>query len=323
MDESDDAAAARASHKPGKWFLRRRVVIPLAAFVAAGLLFLIYWLIFLRGYVSTDDAYVEANRIEIAAKILGRIAQLTVDEGDSVAKGQLLAALDSSDLVTQREAAQANLDLALKNVDLAQVNLRFAAIEYRRALVEFRHHAVSQEQYQKTERAFSAALADSAIEETRAKAARAQLTVVLAQLRNTVIVAPEHGVVARRWVRAGDVVQAAQQIYTIFNLDSIWVLTNLEETKYSSVYLGAPVRIRIDAFPRRRFHGTVLTLGASAASEFSLIPPNNASGNFTKVTQRIPLKISIRLAGDDDGFSRPARLLPGMSAEVTISARGM
>jgi membrane fusion protein (multidrug efflux system) len=119
---------------------------------------------------------------------------------------------------------------------------------------------------------------------------------------------------------AGDVVQPGQPIFSIYDLQHLWVTANFEETKLASIRLNDPVEISVDAYPDSHFEGRVIQLGANTASQFSLIPPNNASGNFTKVTQRVPVKISIE-DKESSSHSRSSQLLPGMSVEVKVKVR--
>ncbi|MDD4858543.1 MAG: efflux RND transporter periplasmic adaptor subunit, partial [Candidatus Krumholzibacteria bacterium] len=148
----------------------------------------------------------------------------------------------------------------------------------------------------------------------------AQLAVIETQLGNTKIFAPGAGVVARKWVVPGDIVQPGLSIFTVFDLANLWITANFEETKVGSIRLDDPVRVMVDARKGLALEGRVELIGAAAASRFSLIPPNNASGNFTKITQRIPVKISIEAARPDSTASG-APLLPGMSAEVKIRVK--
>lgn len=104
---------------------------------------------------------------------------------------------------------------------------------------------------------------------------------------------PMNGVVSKRWVMEGDVVQPGQAIFSIFDLQHVWITANLEETRVAALYEDCPVNIKVDAYPHQEFSGKVIRLGSNTAAQFSLIPPNNASGNFTKITQRVPVKISI------------------------------
>jgi len=126
-----------------------------------------------------------------------------------------------------------------------------------------------------------------------------------------------NGVVSKRWALVGDVVQAGQSIFSVYELKNIWVTANLEETSLEALRSSDKVEIIVDSYPDIKFSGTVFQIGANTASQFSLIPPNNASGNFTKVTQRVPVKISIeRSAGVDP--RRQVDLLPGMSVEIKV-----
>jgi membrane fusion protein (multidrug efflux system) len=128
-------------------------------------------------------------------------------------------------------------------------------------------------------------------------------------------------VVAKRWVLPGDIVQPGQPILTVYDLENLWVTANFEETKLSSIRLNDPAVISVDAYPDIKLEGKVILIGAAAASQFSLIPSNNASGNFTKVTQRVPIKISIEKPLAANKYNR-ITLLPGMSVQVKIRIRG-
>jgi len=146
----------------------------------------------------------------------------------------------------------------------------------------------------------------------------AQIKVLDTQLRNTKLYAPADGIIAKRWLLPGDVVQPSQSIFTMTLSKKLWVVAFLEETKIKDIHNGQDVRITIDAFPGISFSGRVFLVGSSTASVFSLIPANNASGNFTKVTQRIPVKISIDKAESGKNITS-YRILSGMSAVVKIT----
>jgi membrane fusion protein (multidrug efflux system) len=293
---------------------RWRVVIPLLL-----LLVIIgggggYWYLKHHGIVSTDDAFIDGDKVSLSARILGRIDSLTVDEGDTVRLGQLLVKLDDHDLLAQEAQARANLEYARQSVTLAQVEVQSARDDYERATVQFRGNVIPQERYDHAKTALDQAEARYNIALAHVGTATAQLQVVEAQLDNTRITAPIAGVVAKRWALTGDVVQPGQPIFAIYNLSNVWVTANFEETKLGSIHPGDPVDITVDAYPGHRFGGEVLLIVAAAASEFSLIPPNNASGNFTKVTQRVPVRISVHSV--DDGPAPTLR--PGMSVLVKV-----
>jgi membrane fusion protein (multidrug efflux system) len=295
----------------------KRVLIPLFILILVAAVVAGYWYMYLRGYVSTDDAFIDADDVTISSKILGRVVTLSADEGDKVEHGELLVQLDDSDLAAERAQAQANLEHARESVSLSKVALDRARDDFERASIQFKDKVITAEQYEHARQALEAAEAERRVALSQVSVATAEIGVVQSRLENTRISSPMSGVVARRWVFAGDIVQPGQPIFTIYDLEHVWVTANLEETKLESISPGDSVRISVDMYHGREFRGTVLLIGAAAASQFSLIPPNNASGNFTKVTQRVPVKISID-APDPANGSRDALLLPGLSVEVKI-----
>jgi membrane fusion protein (multidrug efflux system) len=298
---------------------RRGVIIPLLLLVLVGAAGFAYWYIKIRGVVSTDDAYVDGDRVSVSAKILGRIVELGADEGDTVREGDLLVRLDDTDLRAQEGEAQASLALARENVQLAAVEVQRAQQDYDRAVTQFRGKVIPQEQYDHARLALATAEAQQRIAQAQVHTAQARLQVIETQLANTRIASPLNGVVARRWVLPGDVVQAGQPIFAIYDLADLWVTANFEETKIGRLRQGDHVEISVDAYPGHNFQGTLLWIGAAAASQFSLIPPDNASGNFTKVTQRVPVRIAIDR--QQPGAGDPVTLVPGLSVEVSIRER--
>jgi len=330
MDDQSTSAGARPGPSPqeapqppsdaprerGPMHRRRGVVIPLLLLVLVGVAGFAYWYLKIRGVLSTDDAYVEGDRVSVSTRILGRIVELGADEGDTVQEGTLLVRLDDADLRAQEGQAQASLALARENVQLSAVEVQRARDDFDRAATQLRGKVIPQEQYDHAKTALDIADARQRIAVGQVQTARAQLQVVETQLANTRIAAPLTGVVARRWALPGDVVQPGQPVFAIYDLADLWVTAHFEETKIGRIHAGDRVTIAVDAYPDRDLTGTVQWIGAAAASQFSLIPPNNASGNFTKVTQRVPVRISID--HPDPGAGDPLTLVPGLSVEVSI-----
>lgn len=300
-------------------FKKKRIIIPLFIIIIALVIAGYYWYMNMQDYVSTDDAYIDANNVSISTKMLGRIDTLGTDEGDTVSTGQLLVKLDPSDLKAQEAYDKAGLDLAQKSIPLAQVNVSRAEEDYNRALVQFKGGIITKEQFDHSQKSLDAAKAEYNIEVSKISAAKSQIGVIESQLKNTKVTSPISGVVAKRWVLTGDVVQPGQPIFTIYDVKNIWVTADLEETKLGHVHLNDPVEISVDSYPGVKFHGRIFEIGNYTASEFSLIPPNNASGNFTKVTQRVPIKISI----DDPKGKNGNQLIlrPGMSVEISVKVK--
>ncbi len=312
---------AEAGRPNGKRRGKLGLIIPLLILVVVAAAGVGYWYLKIRGVVSTDDAYVDGDRIAVSTKVPGRIAMLGTDEGDTVQAGQLLVQLDDSDLRAREGEVKASLALAQENVKLAAARLSQADDDYKRADVQFKGHAVSQEALDHARTALTLARVQHSIALAQVEKARAGLNTLETQIQDTRVSAASHGVVAKRWVLPGDVVQPGQPIFTVFDLQKLWVTANFEETKLTSIPVGALVDISVDAFPNHHFVGRVIRLGAATASQFSLIPPNNASGNFTKVTQRVPVRISIGPQAGAAGGDSPT-LLPGMSVTVTVQHPG-
>lgn len=272
------------------------------------------------GYVSTDDAFIDGNKLSLSSKVLGRITNLYADEGDNVKKGELLVRLDSTDLIAQRDQALNSLKLSQDNIQLAQVKLDKAQTDYERAKQQFESKIIPKEQFDHAKSDFETTQVELNIAKTKIGSAKALLNVINTQLQNTKIYTPMDGVVAKNWVLEGDVVQPGQPIFAIYNLDSLWVTADLQETDLASVKIGEEVEIDVDSYPDYIFKGKVIQIGSNTASQFALIPPSNAAGNFTKITQRIPVKISVNHieSKNQNSNENDPKLLPGMSVEVKI-----
>jgi membrane fusion protein (multidrug efflux system) len=295
-------------------YRKKRILIPLFIFIIIGAIAW-YWYIGHKGYVSTDDAFIDADKATISSKIPGRIINLKFAEGDTIKMGQVLSVLDTSDLKAQEKQFIAATINANESITLAKVNLEKAKDDFTRAQSQYKDNIITKEQYDHSSKALDAAQAEYNISLTKPGMSQAQQEVVKAQLKNSTIYSPIGGVIARKWILEGDVVQQGQPIFTIFDMKNIWITAQFEETRLALVNIGAKVEISVDTYPDIKFSGKVIQIGSNTASQFSLIPPNNASGNFTKVTQRVPVKISI-----DKGNSN-VNLLPGMSVEVRVKER--
>jgi membrane fusion protein (multidrug efflux system) len=301
--KGDDDEAGRKARK-GPVVFGTLILILL---VGTGLVFGFLWLLDAINYVSTDDAAIDGDHVSVSAKMLGRIAKLMVDEGDKAATGQLLVLLDDTDLRAQEAQATASLNYAKRNVELSKINLDRAQSDADRARTLFGTGAMTKEQNDHAANALDAASAQYAIALAQVDTANAQLGVLENQLLNTRITSPITGVVAKRSLMQGDIVQPGQTIFTINDLSTVWVTANFEETKIGRIAIGAPVEINVDAFGGRTFSGRVDLIGAG------ILPPPFSIGDFTKTTQRVPVRISL-----DEGQSS---LIPGLSVEVKVRTK--
>ena len=322
-----------------------KIYIPLALVALIVIVGGVYWYKDYTSYIRTDDAVVASDNVTVSPKIMGRISKIYVEEGDSVNQGQLLDELDSIDLLAQKqqvialksqtqankEQSQAKLQYDEKNIKILQIGLEKSKEDFDRAKTQYKGGVITKEQYDHMQKAqetaqaqLEAAKAQILVSKTTIKsaeasvtAAQAQIGVITTQLSNTRLYAPVKGLVAKRWLLPGDIAQPSQAIYTINNNNKFWILVFLEETKMGNLHNGQKALIALDTYPDVVFTGKIFTMGSTTASQFSLIPQNNASGNFTKVTQRVAIKISID--GTESGQKLSSfNLLTGMSAVVKI-----
>jgi membrane fusion protein (multidrug efflux system) len=324
---------------------KKKVYLPVLIITVIVVSFAIGWFIDYKNYISTDDAVVESDVISVSSKSLGRVQKLYVEEGDSVQKGALLVELDSAGLMAEKRYAQASkvnaeksklkleakykyeLDL-YNNKEIAFNNAKKA---YNKASKQFDNNSITKEQYNSAKKNFQLAEADLADIEfvlnfskaqlenavAMVESAKAKIGLIESKIENTKIYAPMDGIVAKRWMLPGDVTMPGQSIYTLSNHKKVWIKVYLEETKFTQVRLNQNVKFTVDAYPGVTFLGKVIYTGSNTASQFSLIPPNNASGNYNKITQRLPLKISVE--GIEKGANLVSyKLLSGMSVVVKI-----
>jgi membrane fusion protein, multidrug efflux system len=297
-------------------------------------------------YLTTDDAFLDCDKVAVSAKMMGRITRIYADEGDSVKAGRLLVELDSTDLIAQKIQAVAARDQAVSNLhqteakyeldqktsEVQVINVEKAQEDLNRATAQLKGSVISQEQYDHVKKAYQSAQAQleaskAALAVSKAqidnaaatiKTAGAQIGTIESLLHNTKIFAPATGRIAKKWLSAGDVVQAGQAVFTITKDSVLWVSALFEETKIGGIFPGQKTEFTIDAFPGLVYYGKVYYIGSNTAAQFSLIPPNNASGNFTKITQRIPVKISIDSKTDLKHRYDEVTLAAGMSVYVKI-----
>jgi len=324
---------------------RIRAYLALAIVVAAIGIFGWQWYVRYTTFITTDDAYVDADKVAVSSKILGRIATIYAAEGDSVTKGQLLVELDSSDMIAQKQQALAAKNQAAASANQAEAKYDFDKLSIRvqevalekakedldRAKLQYDGKILPKEQLDHMQKTYESAQAQldaakaqvnvskSMIESAQStiKTAGAQVSTIETQLRNTRIYAPSSGLIAKRWALPGDVAQPGQPVFTITKDSALYITAFFEETNIAHLHIGKAVEFTIDAFPGITFNGEVTYIAANTASQFSLIPPNNAAGNFTKVTQRIPVRFSILNRNHKDKYPN-LRLVAGMSALLKI-----
>lgn len=277
----------------------------------------LFWWLHARQYVWTNDAYIEGFNVSLSSDIEARITHLYVDEGDLVLCGDPICDLDRSIFDAQQEEAITNVNYLDKKLHVAQIHMEKLRDDYIVAKQEYEKAIISFLDFDHYEKNFKMAKGEYKSSLAALENAKARLGVINAWLKHTRVYAPMDGMIAKRWILAGDVANIGQPLFILNDLKNIWITANLEETKLERVKIGSPVKIHVDAYPGKEFTGHVFVLKASAASQFALIPPDNATGNFTKVVQRVPVKIAIDIPKNEKNYY----LFPGMSCEVKIYIR--
>jgi membrane fusion protein (multidrug efflux system) len=297
-----DGTPATPEAGPRPPLYRRRGFI-LAAAIALVLLSIggaAYWW-YASGRETTDDAFIEGRIVRISAQVAGLVIRVAVTDNQWVKEGDLLVQLDDREL-------RAQLDQAEASARAAEVAAENAASDARRAEELFRRQLIARQ-------ALEAAVATARAKAAEAEAARKRVAELALQVSYTRIVAPEAGRVTRRTVEEGMYVQVGQALMSIVPND-FWVIANFKETQLRNMHPGQPATIRVDAFPNEMLHGHVDSIQAGTGARFSLLPPENATGNWVKVVQRVPVKIVF-----DEPLPDPSRFGPGMSAVVTVKTR--
>jgi len=258
----------------------------------------IVWWIYGLFYVSTDDAYVNANVIQIGSRVSGQVSELNIVDNQYVKQGDVLFTIDPAVYASIAERDQAAIVAADAKQTIEQVTAD-------RVLALVRQHAASKQDGDIAMANLKSAIAEKAI--ATATAAASQLN-----LQYTKVIAPANGWVTNVTLRVGELVTANQPLFALVSDKYFWIDANFRETNIHKVKIGADADIKVDMYPNHLFKGKVESIRSGSGNAFSLLPPENATGNWVKVTQRVPVRI--RVLNLDPKF--PLRI--GTSATVTV-----
>ena len=306
--------------------------LALLALIAGG----VRKLIWARSHVSTDNAQVDGHILPILPKVGGFVTAVRVQENQAVTAGDTLVVLDDRDYRVRLQQAEADLAIALATVSSRQrVGQADAAVRQAEANAQKAHAdldrvtplasqgIVSRQQLDATQtavRSADAALAAAQAAllgaDARVASARAARDQAALQLSYTRIVAAQGGIVSKKTVELGQLVQPGQPLVSVVPLEDVWLTANLKETEIANVTPGDSAEFTVDAYPGIQFRGHVESVSPATGARFSLLPPDNATGNFTKVVQRVPVRIR-----PDGPLDSAHPLRPGMSVDVTITTR--
>jgi len=309
----------------------------------------IWWLVAGQYRESTEDAYVQGNVVAVTAQVSGVVTAIRADDTDHVAAGQPLVQLDDTDARLALARAKAQLVRAVRQVRAqyaavgqTQANLELRRVELARARADLAHRrellaggAISGEEVRHAEQAVRAAdaalgVARQQLAGSRAlvdrgsiasnpdvQAAASQLRDAYVALRRTLVPAPVSGIVTRRNVQLGQKIAPGVALMAVVPLDHLWVEANFKESELAHIRIGQPVALTADVYGSEvRYRGTVVGQEAGTGSEFSLLPAQNATGNWIKVVQRVPVRIALDAR---QVAAHPLQL--GLSMRVTVTTR--
>lgn len=326
---------------------RRNVLLLLTIlFIVAGAAYTAYWFMVLRHHETTDNAYVTGNQIMVMPQISGSVTTVYVDNTDFVKAGEPLVLLDSSDEKLALEKAKTALANSVRqmhqqiingrqlkaNIVLRETELTKLQNDLRRREVLGERNVIGKEELQHAREAVSTARAalEVAREQYNANQAIILNTPIAKQpsvlqastdvrnawlaLERTKILSPTDGYVSRRSVQVGAQVSPGKPLMAVVPVTGMWIDANFKETQLANMRIGQPAKITTDFYGKKViYHGTVLGLDMGTGSAFSLLPAQNASGNWIKVVQRLPVRISL---DEKELAEKPLRI--GLSSEVTV-----
>lgn len=311
-----------------------------------GLIGIGYWFFFLRGSVSTDDAYVNGYTVNLNAEVSAMTTAFYVNNSDFVKKGDLLIELNPTDYQLKFEKAKNDLALAVRQVvqlkeEVSQNKAQVISskLRYRKALLDYEnraglvdHLAITKEDYEHAKIAVEFERAQLNVFQHRLESSKAllgttslenhpivknakqRLKLAYLDLKRTKIYAPVDGFVAKRNSDVGSFVTPNTPLLAIISLNDLWVDANFKETQIEGIRIGQPVELISDVYGREvPFTGKVYGLVPGTGSAFSLLPPQNATGNWIKIVQRVPVRILI-----DQEQIKKNPLLLGLSMNVTV-----
>jgi len=344
-----DGQDADAPQAPPTRTLRQRLRLPLMVLGPTVLAIAAAWFYLSGGrYESTDDAYVQTARVDISSNVAGRVIALAVHDNEPVHKGDVLFRLDDAPFRIAVDEASAQLATARLHIESLKANYRQRQSELASAQDTL---AFQQNEYARQQRLLASGIASQlqvdrakhALDEARAQVAgtQQQIGAVIADLGGnpaiapdrhplvqqaqalldraklnlsyTVVTAPSDGVVTRvEQLQVGSYISASAPVFALVSTGDLWVEANFKEDQLAHMRVGQEAKVEVDSYPGKTFEGRVASVSPGTGSQFSVLPPENATGNWVKVVQRLPVRVELEKR--DPAFP----LHGGLSANVTV-----
>lgn len=340
-----------SSRQRGNTYIRVILLIVVPAIAAIGAL---YWYASTVRYVNTDNAYIKSDIVTVSASTSGRVVKVHVADNQEVKKGEVLFRLDGRQHEIALRQSDAQLNSILNEITSMQANYKQISAEITDA--EERLKYLRRQYRRQQELKIQGMSTDSAVEDVQYQVTKAVQTLSglsqkaarqLAELGGdlnldpkihpdylealaeknraelnieyTHVVAPVDGTVSRMRLQRGEWVDEGEPVFSLLDRSHVWIEANLKETQLTNVRPGQAVEVEVDAYPDEIFDARVASISGATGSEFLILPPQNATGNWVKVVQRIPVRIEINEPENPDGPEPP--LLSGMTVQVSIDTK--
>ncbi len=313
---------------------KKRILITVIAVIAC-IIVGIYYINSLK-YEITDDAYIESDLIKVAARVSGQIEEIYIKDNQKIKEGDLIIKIDDSDYKIKLDEAQAMYEKTLYSQKVAKAKLSAVNSEIELAKKDLTRYqnlykagAVSRQTLDSAQTKYDNAKAkllsaeEDILSSSNDKVADANLRILKAKrdeaqlyLDYTNVIAPNSGTVTNKNADKGRYIQAGQPLFTLVS-DNFWIEANFKENQVGKMKIGQEVEIKIDAYPNKKFKGKIDSIQKASGAKSSLFPPENASGSFVKIVQRIPVKIVFTEEIDPDKYN----IVAGMSVEPKVRVK--
>ncbi|QTF07316.1 multidrug efflux MFS transporter periplasmic adaptor subunit EmrA [Brenneria izadpanahii] len=346
MSESVEKQAPQPVKRNKKKQRKRVLTLLTLIFIVLGCAWFVYWFLVLRHHQSTDDAYVAGNQIQVMAQVTGSVTRVNVDNTDFVKQGDVLVELDPTDAQQAFERTKTALANSVRqthqliingkqyqaNIELLQIQLNQAQSDLNRRETLGHVNAIGREEVQHARDAVASAKASLEVAKQQYQAnqamildtpleqqptvqqAAAEMRDAWLALQRTKIVSPVNGYVSRRSVQVGARIATTSALMAVVPADHLWVDANFKETQLANMRIGQPATVVADMYGDDVvYHGKVVGLDMGTGSAFSLLPAQNATGNWIKVVQRLPVRIEL---DPQQVAEHPLRI--GLSALVNV-----
>jgi membrane fusion protein (multidrug efflux system) len=330
QDFSENSQQSGGKKKGTLWGISYKAIglVALAIVIIVGGYFGVKEYLYYQNHVSTNDATTNGHINPVLSRVSGYVDKVYVDDNEHVKKGQMLVQIDTTEYALKVQMARAALEntraslgVAKADIQSAKVTLNKAQTDYNRIKNLYQGGATTKSKYQDAQSKLASAKAGATkakrhvtVLQSQIQSKKEQLKEAKLNLSYTSIEARSDGVISKKDIREGQYITAGQPTMALADIHNVWVTANFKETGLHNIHVGQIAHVHVDAYPNKDFKGQVQSIAGATGAKFSLLPPNNATGNYVKVVQRVPVKIVFTQEPDPE---HPIRI--GLNVEVSIN----